>query len=172
MQTDSGFRHSPETRETAYAVWSAECGRSTRCVSDQMKIPQRTVDYWKRVDGWDRKAAEDLLAVAGPAVEVGKAEIALAIGAANTRLIKLLDHTKDERLAFDLVKYVHELNGLRIEGEGPRFQNLVDARTLVVGQSEPKALTTDDLRQAATLAIEANVVEAQEEQRQGRRKTW
>jgi hypothetical protein len=44
--------YTPETRERAYLLWAWDCGQVIAAVSRRVDIPEPTLRYWARTDGW------------------------------------------------------------------------------------------------------------------------
>jgi hypothetical protein len=158
----------PEGEREAFLLWSTDCNRKMRCVSERLNKPIRNLYIWQKNYHWKVEADEDLATAITLMQDRGKEGFAELLSKAAVRLGKMLDDdTADHREQRENIRLLALVANMTPQ-EGPN--TLIDARSISLGAtagSNPQS----SLRQATNI-LEANVAASNNERRRGSRKTF
>lgn len=152
---------SDEEYEDAYMVWAYQNNRNLTKTAQDTGIPLRTLQYRKRMDGWDSRYAAESGEVAGFAFEYGMNELRLGVSSAALQLVRDAsnpDSLPSDRLASQKLLFAIIANTHTEDMKAPSHISLIDARSITI---PPNNLQPGDL---ARMSMQANVQQSIESQ--------
>jgi hypothetical protein len=158
----------PEGEREAFILWSTDCNRKMRCVSERLNKPIRNLYIWQKHFQWKVEADEDLATAITLMQDRGKEGFAELLSKAAIRLGKMLDDdTADHREQRENIRLLSLVANMAPQ-EGPN--TLIDARSITLGANAPR--NPQSALKQATGILEANVASTNNERRRGSRKTF
>lgn len=159
------YEDRPEREREAYALWTGQANGNMTEVARLTNIPIRTLFSWRSRYHWKAEKSQNIRHLTEDAIEAGKLQFSLAYSAAANRLVTMLND--DSATHHDQRENIRLLRELTDDPEGETAQTLVDARSIHITAQE-----VDDPLRAASAALAANVGQASNDSKRGKRRGY